>query len=87
VRDQAVAAWSLVHGLTMLLIDDQLSATGRRDGDTEGYARAAARTLVEGTQGVSFPPASQSKQNGGPEGRRQELLETGVIAGPLACSP
>jgi hypothetical protein len=29
-----VAAWSLVHGLTMLLIDDQLSATGRRDGDT-----------------------------------------------------
>jgi AcrR family transcriptional regulator len=48
VRDQAVAAWSLVHGLTMLLIDDRLSITGLGGHGPDRYARAVATTLLDG---------------------------------------
>jgi AcrR family transcriptional regulator len=50
LRDQAVAAWSLVHGLTMLLIDGRLSVTGLGGAGSDRYARAVATTLVDGLE-------------------------------------
>jgi AcrR family transcriptional regulator len=48
VRDQALAAWSLVHGLATLLIDQRLSFLGVSTGDAERHARQAAMALFEG---------------------------------------
>jgi len=48
VRDQALAAWSLVHGLTTLLIDQRVSFLGVSTGDAERHARQAAVALFEG---------------------------------------
>jgi AcrR family transcriptional regulator len=48
VRDQAVAAWSLVHGLTTLLIDQRLSFLGVSTGEAERHARVAGAALFEG---------------------------------------
>ena len=48
VRDQALAAWSLVHGLTTLLIDQRLSFLGVSTGDAERHARLAGMTLFAG---------------------------------------
>jgi AcrR family transcriptional regulator len=48
VRDQAVAAWSLVHGLTTLLIDQRLSFLGVSTNEAERHARSAAAALLEG---------------------------------------
>jgi AcrR family transcriptional regulator len=48
VRDQALAAWSLVHGLTTLLIDQRVSFLGVSLGDAERHARQAAMALFEG---------------------------------------
>jgi AcrR family transcriptional regulator len=48
VRDQALAAWSLVHGLTTLLIDQRLSFLGVSTGDVERHARQAGMALFEG---------------------------------------
>jgi len=48
VRDQALAAWSLVHGLTTLLIDQRLSFLGVSTGEAERHARQAGLALFEG---------------------------------------
>jgi AcrR family transcriptional regulator len=48
VRDQALAAWSLVHGLTMLLIDRRLSFLGLSTAEAERHARVACGALFEG---------------------------------------
>jgi AcrR family transcriptional regulator len=48
VRDQALAAWSLVHGLTTLVIDQRVSFLGVSTGDAERHARQAAMALFEG---------------------------------------
>ena len=48
VRDQALAAWSLVHGLTTLLIDQRLSFLGVSTGEAERKARLAGAMLFEG---------------------------------------
>ena len=48
VRDQALAAWSLVHGLTTLLIDQRVSFLGVSTDDAERHARLAATALFDG---------------------------------------
>lgn len=48
VRDQALAAWSLVHGLTTLLIDQRLSFLGVSTSEAERQARSAGAALFEG---------------------------------------
>ena len=48
VRDQALAAWSLVHGLTTLLIDQRVSFLGISTGEAERHARLAGTALFEG---------------------------------------
>jgi AcrR family transcriptional regulator len=48
VRDQALAAWSLVHGLTTLVIDQRVSFLGVSTGDAERHARQAGMILFEG---------------------------------------
>jgi AcrR family transcriptional regulator len=48
VRDEAVAAWSLVHGLTTLLIDRRLSSLGVSASEAERQARSAGAALFEG---------------------------------------
>jgi AcrR family transcriptional regulator len=48
VRDQALAAWSLVHGLTTLLIDQRVSFLGVSTGEAERHARQAGMALFEG---------------------------------------
>jgi AcrR family transcriptional regulator len=48
VRDQALAAWSLVHGLTTLLIDQRLSFLGVSTSEAERQARLAGAALFEG---------------------------------------
>ena len=54
VRDQALAAWSLVHGLTTLLIDQRLSFLGVSTGEAERQAKSAGAALFEGLG--TFPP-------------------------------
>ena len=48
MRDQALAAWSLVHGLTTLLIDQRVSFLGVSTGDAEQYARQVGMALFDG---------------------------------------
>ena len=48
MRDQALAAWSLVHGLTTLLIDQRVSFLEVSTGEAEQYARQAGMALFEG---------------------------------------
>jgi len=48
VRNQALAAWSLVHGLTILLIDQRLSFLGITIGDAERHARQMGLVLFDG---------------------------------------
>ena len=48
VRDQALAAWSLVHGLTTLVIDQRVSFLGVSRGEAERHARQAGSLLFEG---------------------------------------
>jgi AcrR family transcriptional regulator len=48
VRDQALAAWSLVHGLTTLLIDQRVSFLGVSTDEAERHARLAGMALFEG---------------------------------------
>src|ERR671923_449319 len=48
VRDQALAAWSLVHGMTTLLIDQRVSFLGVSIGEAERHARQAGMALFEG---------------------------------------
>lgn len=48
VRDQALAAWSLVHGLTILFIDQRVSFLGVSTDEAEKHARLAAVALFEG---------------------------------------
>ena len=48
MRDQALAAWSLVHGLTTLLIDQRVSFLGVSTGEAERHARQAGMALFEG---------------------------------------
>jgi AcrR family transcriptional regulator len=48
VRDHALAAWSLVHGLTTLLIDERLSSLGVSTSEAERQARLAGEALFEG---------------------------------------
>lgn len=47
-RDQALAAWSLVHGLTTLMIDQRVSFLGVSTGEAERHARLAGMALFEG---------------------------------------
>jgi AcrR family transcriptional regulator len=51
VRDQALAAWSLVHGLTMLLIDQRLEFIGVAPRDVVRAARSAATAILDGLTG------------------------------------
>ena len=53
VRDQALAAWSLVHGLTTLLIDQRLSFLGVSTDEAERHARQAGMALFEGLRAKS----------------------------------
>jgi AcrR family transcriptional regulator len=48
VRNQALASWSLVHGLTTLLIDQRLSFLGVSTREAERQARAVGTALLEG---------------------------------------
>jgi AcrR family transcriptional regulator len=48
VHDQALAAWSLVHGLTTLLIDQRVSFLGVSTSDAERHARQAGMALFDG---------------------------------------
>src|SRR5262245_3469279 len=48
VEEQALAAWSLVHGLTTLFIDRRLSFLGVSSAQAERSARAASQRLCEG---------------------------------------
>lgn len=48
VHDQALAAWSLVHGLTTHLIDERASSPGVSTGDAERLARVGAMVLFDG---------------------------------------
>ena len=48
VHDQALAAWSLVHGLTTLVIDQRVSFLGVSTGDAERHARQAGMALFDG---------------------------------------
>jgi AcrR family transcriptional regulator len=48
VLDQALAAWSLVHGLTTLLIDQRTDFLGASIGKAEQHARRAVMALFEG---------------------------------------
>jgi AcrR family transcriptional regulator len=48
VRDQALAAWSLVHGLTTLLIDRRLTFLGMSTEESARHAELACAALVEG---------------------------------------
>lgn len=48
VREQAVSAWSLVHGLTMLLLDHRLGFLGVSIAEAERQARAAGIALFRG---------------------------------------
>jgi AcrR family transcriptional regulator len=50
VPDQAVAAWSLVHGLTTLLIDRRLTFIGLSTAEAERHARLASAALIEGLE-------------------------------------
>jgi len=48
VLDQALAAWSLVHGLTTLLIDQRASFLGASTRQAERHAHLAVMALFEG---------------------------------------
>jgi AcrR family transcriptional regulator len=48
VRDQALAAWALVHGLTTLVIDQRVSFLGVSPRDAERRARQAAMAMLDG---------------------------------------
>jgi AcrR family transcriptional regulator len=47
-HEQALAAWSLVHGLTTHLIDERVSSPGVSTGDAERLARVAAMVMFDG---------------------------------------
>jgi hypothetical protein len=48
VPEQALTAWSLVHGLTTLLIDRRLTFLGVSAGEAEQYARLGCAALLDG---------------------------------------
>jgi AcrR family transcriptional regulator len=48
VLDQALAAWSLVHGLTTLLLDQRATFLGVSTREAERHARLAVMALFEG---------------------------------------
>jgi AcrR family transcriptional regulator len=50
VHEQALAAWSLVHGLTTLFIDQRLSFLGVSAAEAERSARSAAAALNGGLE-------------------------------------
>ena len=39
-RDASIAAWSLVHGLALLLLDDKIAAGARQGRDPESFVRS-----------------------------------------------
>ena len=55
----AVAAWSIVHGLSALLLDDQLAAVGLSAGDADRVAREilGSRSPAGGGPGSEAPPS------------------------------
>jgi AcrR family transcriptional regulator len=52
-RKMGVAAWTMVHGLSWLLIDGQLTISGATIHDAEGVARDALRALWKGLRASS----------------------------------
>jgi AcrR family transcriptional regulator len=48
VHEQALIAWSLVHGLTMLFIDQRLTFLGVSSAEAERQGRNAAAALCDG---------------------------------------
>ncbi len=60
VRDQGLAAWSLVHGLTTLLIDQRLSFLGVSVSEAERQARVAGAALVEGLSAATESSGARS---------------------------
>jgi AcrR family transcriptional regulator len=55
VPQQALAAWSLVHGLTTLLIDRRLTFLGVSTTEAEHHARLACAALIEGLGSEQIP--------------------------------
>jgi len=53
VLDQALTAWSLVHGLTTLLIDQRASFLGASSREAERHALAAGMALFDGWRAKS----------------------------------
>jgi AcrR family transcriptional regulator len=60
VLDQAVAAWSLVHGLTLLLLDHRLSYVGVSSPEAERQARLGCEALFEGLRAPAGARASNA---------------------------
>jgi hypothetical protein len=44
-RDASIAAWSLVHGLSQLLLDEGIAASARRGRDRDGLVRAVLGSI------------------------------------------
>jgi AcrR family transcriptional regulator len=53
VRDQAIAAWSLVHGLTMLFIDGWLGMMGYSPGEAGRFAQTVTEMFLRGGLGAA----------------------------------
>jgi len=55
-RDAAVAAWSLVHGLALLLLDDRIASSARAGRDDETFIRQVLG-MIRFAGGPAQPPA------------------------------
>jgi hypothetical protein len=55
-RDAAVAAWSLVHGLAMLLLDDRIASAARGGRSDEDFVHQVLG-MIRFASGTARPPA------------------------------
>jgi AcrR family transcriptional regulator len=62
VHDEAIAAWSMVHGLTMLFIDDWLPAMGARSSEAARYAQQVTEALIEGLRSDSHEARTSTRE-------------------------
>ena len=44
-RDASIAAWSLVHGLALLLLDDKIASTARVGRETDEFVRSILNSI------------------------------------------
>jgi hypothetical protein len=61
--EQAVAAWSLVHGLTLLLIDRRLAYIGVSSPEAERQARLACEALIDGLGHPGPAPSALARRS------------------------